>query len=403
MPDAIDAALASPRRPATRRRALASSASSANRRPARSTTGHSPAGHAGGRPPSRSDSARRCAASSSVRSLTSRSRARRRRARSGTPRTRAAAPASHRCLESRSRIRHRRRETATAPGSAETSRSSSPMSVLAGSTILYGLARRAPRNQDASTLRPPHRRPHGAVDAANRASSQHVRRRRLRYFSVSIRYCRKARASDPRNLRETQANRTWVEILLCDDEESLCRSLGRILRSAGHDVVAVDGPGGYARMRQERFDLILTDIRMPGVNGFEILAAARTHAPGTPVIAMSGSAEIPDAVRAMHAGARDFLIKPFEMRSARRGGRRVLKPPPPEPAPPDRDRLARSATRRGCSATIRRCCRCCSLLSQVADTALHGAHHRRVGHGQGAGRRARCTRARRARRSRSSR
>ena len=124
-------------------------------------------------------------------------------------------------------------------------------------------------------------------------------------------------------------------ILLCDDEDSLCRSLGRILRSAGHDVVAVDGPGGYARMRQERFDLILTDIRMPGFNGFEILAAARTHAPGTPVIAMSGSAEIPDAVRAMHAGARDFLIKPFEIKALEEAVANVLKPQPPAVAPPD--------------------------------------------------------------------
>jgi len=71
------------------------------------------------------------------------------------------------------------------------------------------------------------------------------------------------------------------KILLCDDEDSLCRSLARILRSAGHDVVALDGVAGYARLRQqdERFDLILTDIRMPEVSGFEILAAARLHAP----------------------------------------------------------------------------------------------------------------------------
>jgi DNA-binding NtrC family response regulator len=118
------------------------------------------------------------------------------------------------------------------------------------------------------------------------------------------------------------------KILLCDDEESLCRSLGRILRAAGHEVVAVDGRDGYARLRQEgeRFDLILTDIRMPEVSGFEILAAARLHAPGTPVIAMSGSAEIPDAVRAMHAGARDFLIKPFEVRTLEEAVATVLRP-----------------------------------------------------------------------------
>jgi DNA-binding NtrC family response regulator len=123
------------------------------------------------------------------------------------------------------------------------------------------------------------------------------------------------------------------KILLCDDEESLCRSLGRVLRAAGHDVIAQNGEQGLARLREERFDLILTDIRMPEVSGFEILAAARLHAPGTPVIAMSGSAEIPDAVRAMHAGARDFLIKPFETRTLEEAVSAVLKPSPPEPEP----------------------------------------------------------------------
>ncbi len=116
------------------------------------------------------------------------------------------------------------------------------------------------------------------------------------------------------------------KILLCDDEESLCRSLVRILKSAGHEVVAADGVGGFARLRQDRFDLILTDIRMPGIDGFGIIAAAREHAPQTPVIAMSGSAEIPDAVRAMHAGARDFLIKPFDVKALEEAVSAVLKP-----------------------------------------------------------------------------
>src|ERR1700722_12439402 len=128
------------------------------------------------------------------------------------------------------------------------------------------------------------------------------------------------------------------KILLCDDEESLCRSLGRILRSAGHDVVALDGQAGLLRLREERFDLILTDIRMPEGDGFDILAAARLHAPSTPVIAMSGSAEIPDAVRAMHAGARDFLNKPFEVRPLKGAVAAVLKPAPP--AEPQIDAIA---------------------------------------------------------------
>jgi DNA-binding NtrC family response regulator len=134
------------------------------------------------------------------------------------------------------------------------------------------------------------------------------------------------------------------KILLCDDEDTLLRSLGRILRSGGHEVVTADGPGGYAKLQHERFDMVLTDIRMPGVNGFEILNAARMLAPGTPVVAMSGSAEIPDAVKAMHAGARDFLIKPFDVQTLEDAVSAVLKPtvtPTPTEDPRSwRDRVA---------------------------------------------------------------
>jgi DNA-binding NtrC family response regulator len=105
-----------------------------------------------------------------------------------------------------------------------------------------------------------------------------------------------------------------TRLLLCDDEESLCRGLARLLRSASFEVVTADGPGGLAKLERESFDIILTDLRMPIVSGFEILDAARRIHPATPVVVMSGSAEIPDAVRAIRAGARDFLIKPFEFR-----------------------------------------------------------------------------------------
>ena len=176
------------------------------------------------------------------------------------------------------------------------------------------------------------------------------------------------------------------KILLCDDEDSLCRSLGRILRSAGHEVVALDGVQGYARLKQERFDLILTDIRMPDVSGFEILAAARVHAPGTPVIAMSGSAEIPDAVRAMHAGARDFLIKPFEVRTLEEAVAAVLQADA-APREPETDALRVARPARALAAGQRSRAAPCSVdAGEGRRHAMHGADHRRVGHRQGAGR-----------------
>jgi DNA-binding NtrC family response regulator len=157
------------------------------------------------------------------------------------------------------------------------------------------------------------------------------------------------------------------KILLCDDEDTLLRSLGRILRTAGHDVVTADGPGGFAKLQQERFDMVLTDIRMPGVNGFEILNAARELAPGTPVVAMSGSAEIPDAVRAMHAGARDFLIKPFDMQTLEDAVAAVLKPPA-TPALGENPRAWRDRVAPGLLGDDASIIPVLALLSQVADT-----------------------------------
>jgi DNA-binding NtrC family response regulator len=106
-----------------------------------------------------------------------------------------------------------------------------------------------------------------------------------------------------------------AKVLLCDDEEALCRGMARLLRTASYEVVTADGPGGLNRLERENFDAVVTDLRMPGVDGFGILDAVRLKSPMTPVIVMSGSAEVTDAVRAMRAGARDFLVKPVELRS----------------------------------------------------------------------------------------
>jgi DNA-binding NtrC family response regulator len=106
-----------------------------------------------------------------------------------------------------------------------------------------------------------------------------------------------------------------AKVLLCDDEEALCRGMARLLRSVSYEVITADGPGGLSRLEHENFDAVVTDLRMPGVDGFGILDAVRLKSPMTPVIVMSGSAEVTDAVRAMRAGARDFLVKPVEIRS----------------------------------------------------------------------------------------
>ena len=136
-----------------------------------------------------------------------------------------------------------------------------------------------------------------------------------------------------------------AKVLLCDDEESLCRALARLLRSS-FDVVTADGPGALSRLEHESFDVVVTDLRMPGVSGFEVLEAVRKRSPRTPVIVMSGNAEIHDAVRAMRSGARDFLIKPIDAKGLEEALSTVLggnaTPPPVTESDPFawRDRVA---------------------------------------------------------------
>ncbi len=124
------------------------------------------------------------------------------------------------------------------------------------------------------------------------------------------------------------------KILLCDDQEPLRRGLARLLQPS-FDVVTADGPEAFARLQGETFDAVITDLRMPGVNGFQILEAVRRRTPAVPVIVMSGCAEIQDAVSAMRGGARDFLVKPIEAKSLEEALASVLGPGSrtPEPIP----------------------------------------------------------------------
>ena len=66
-----------------------------------------------------------------------------------------------------------------------------------------------------------------------------------------------------------------AKVLLCDDEEALCRGMARLLRSVSYEVITADGPGGLDKLAHESFDAVVTDLRMPGVDGFGILDAVR--------------------------------------------------------------------------------------------------------------------------------
>ena len=105
-----------------------------------------------------------------------------------------------------------------------------------------------------------------------------------------------------------------ARILVVDDESRMAGLIKRELEDNGHSAVtAGDGETALARLSEREFDLILTDLRMPGMDGLELLARVKDRSPQTEVVLMTAFASAQTAVRAMKEGAFDYLIKPFEM------------------------------------------------------------------------------------------
>jgi DNA-binding NtrC family response regulator len=101
-------------------------------------------------------------------------------------------------------------------------------------------------------------------------------------------------------------------ILIVDDEQSILDTLRILLRNEGFDVVtAQGGKAGLAQLAASPPDIVLTDIKMPGVTGIEILAAVKEQAPGTPVIRMTAQASLQSAIQAVNEGAFHYVQKPF--------------------------------------------------------------------------------------------
>jgi len=102
-------------------------------------------------------------------------------------------------------------------------------------------------------------------------------------------------------------------VLCVDDEPTILNSIDAFLDDAGYQVTtAGDGLDALARFSPGRFDILLLDLRMPGMNGLETLSAIRKLDPEVPVIVVSGTGNIQDVIEALRLGAWDFLTKPIE-------------------------------------------------------------------------------------------
>jgi len=102
-------------------------------------------------------------------------------------------------------------------------------------------------------------------------------------------------------------------VLVIEDEKAIRDSFRNFLEDNDYDVLeAENGRVGLALLAQERPDLILVDLRMPEVDGLEVLQRVQEDSPDTPIIVVSGTGVIADVVEALRRGAWDYLIKPIE-------------------------------------------------------------------------------------------
>lgn len=101
-------------------------------------------------------------------------------------------------------------------------------------------------------------------------------------------------------------------VLVADDEEDILELLSELLHRWGYDpVTAKNGREALETFKKQHFDLVLTDLKMPEMDGLELLRKIREEDPRVPALVLTGYPTIDSAIQAMQEGAYDYLIKPI--------------------------------------------------------------------------------------------
>ncbi len=108
---------------------------------------------------------------------------------------------------------------------------------------------------------------------------------------------------------------TPLRILVLDDEPIVCKRLKPAFQKMGHTVETfTDGKQALARLGEVPFDIVVTDLKMEGMDGIQMLNAAKASSANTEVIVITGFATLETAKESYRKGAFDFVAKPFKLR-----------------------------------------------------------------------------------------
>jgi len=106
-----------------------------------------------------------------------------------------------------------------------------------------------------------------------------------------------------------------MKILVVEDEQAIAKNLAEFLRGHGFAVeLAFDGKTGWEKIRKTKYDLILLDWMLPGMDGLQILAMTRREFPDRSVLMLTAKDALDDKVSGLNVGADDYIVKPFELK-----------------------------------------------------------------------------------------
>lgn len=129
---------------------------------------------------------------------------------------------------------------------------------------------------------------------------------------------------------QAETTREQPDVLVVDDDAAVRELLAKALTGAGYQVdLAVDGPSALVRLGEKAYDLMITDLKMPGLDGLSVIREARRTCPSLPVIVITGYSSEATAIEAIDLGVAGYLTKPFRVPRILAAAARALGEPIP--------------------------------------------------------------------------